>query len=316
MAQGYTNSALASYKPKDFIGARFFLDGHQLNIVKNTTTNVDFNGVDYDIGSNFTSGANSYYTIPEDGYYHIGLNLRWSNVVDQQRYYCVISNGDYEGASSDVALGINTPSGTENMTVACNDVNYWSAGDKVYFGVYQTSAVDTPDVYSANQNSYGFVHLISKPYTAVNDFIGARAYLAVQQSNITHDTTTKILLDTEDYDVGSNYDLANSKFVTPYAGYYQITGQAEFGTWDPNWTLLIIYIYADGAAIGEYDCINGQDTSGYQISVASNVTKYLDAGVDIDIRGAAYPTDNRDSVDIKTGIARTYMEVRLLSRTA
>lgn len=38
---------------------------------------------------------------------------------------------------------------------------------------------------------------------------------------LTASADTKILFDTEDYDTGNNFDIANDRFVAPYAGWYQ-----------------------------------------------------------------------------------------------
>lgn len=50
------------------------------------------------------------------------------------------------------------------------------------------------------------------------------AYLNTLQENIVTDTDTKVLLDAENFDVGGDFDVANSKFVAPRDGYYFITG--------------------------------------------------------------------------------------------
>jgi len=54
------------------------------------------------------------------------------------------------------------------------------------------------------------------------------AYLSADQLNLTDNLAVKVLLDTEDYDIGSNFDTANNKFVCPVAGYYFISGKCLY----------------------------------------------------------------------------------------
>lgn len=61
--------------------------------------------------------------------------------------------------------------------------------------------------------------------------VKARAYLSADQLNLTNNTWIKILLDAETYDVGADFDVANSKFVVPVTGYYLISG---YITWEGN----------------------------------------------------------------------------------
>jgi len=145
----------------NFVGAKFYNSAWQLNIASATQTNINFDSTSYDVGSNFTTGSNPYYTIPTTGYYFIGLNVRWSSVVDQKRYYCVIANGDYEGVNTELALGINTASGVANLTVNCSTGEYLTAGDKIYFGVYHDTGTSAPDISYPEKNTYGFVHQLA-----------------------------------------------------------------------------------------------------------------------------------------------------------
>lgn len=58
--------------------------------------------------------------------------------------------------------------------------------------------------------------------------IKVSTYLGTNQENITKDTNTKVLLDTENFDTGSDFDIVNSKFVARRNGYYFITGQVRW----------------------------------------------------------------------------------------
>lgn len=50
----------------------------------------------------------------------------------------------------------------------------------------------------------------------------ARAYLSAHQENLVSGAITKVLLNAEDYDIGSDFDIVNNKFVAPINGFYQI----------------------------------------------------------------------------------------------
>lgn len=56
-----------------------------------------------------------------------------------------------------------------------------------------------------------------------------RAWLNVEQ-DIINSTTTKVLFDSEDYDIGGNFDAdgVDSNFIAPSTGYYLITSTLRF----------------------------------------------------------------------------------------
>lgn len=76
--------------------------------------------------------------------------------------------------------------------------------------------------------------------------IAARAYLNSAQS-INNGAARKVLLDTENFDLGSDFDTANSRFVAPVTGYYRITGQVGVANVDAAGNVCEAYIYVNGA---------------------------------------------------------------------
>ena len=105
-------------------------------------------------------------------------------------------------------------------------------------------------------------------YTAVLDAAAkvvkttakARAYLAENQFNVTHVTWTKILLDTESYDSGANFDLVNHRFVAPVSGYYAVTAKVRWG-YTVAGSYFYAAIYVDGATINtslQYASVNDE----------------------------------------------------------
>lgn len=79
---------------------------------------------------------------------------------------------------------------------------------------------------------------------ALNATIACRAYLSAAQ-NI--QATTKVLLDTENYDLGSDFDTTNSRFVAPVTGYYQVNASLLMNNVDAISNQVITSIYVNGA---------------------------------------------------------------------
>ena len=52
--------------------------------------------------------------------------------------------------------------------------------------------------------------------------------MASQQTGIVTATWTKLVLPSESYDIGSNWDTANRRFVIPTTGYYAVYAQAQW----------------------------------------------------------------------------------------
>ncbi len=60
----------------------------------------------------------------------------------------------------------------------------------------------------------------------------ARVYLSGFQSNLSNGVETKILFDTESFDVGNDFDTTDSSFTVPITGYYQIDANIRWGADD------------------------------------------------------------------------------------
>lgn len=72
--------------------------------------------------------------------------------------------------------------------------------------------------------------------------------LGTQQENLTDVTFVKILMDTEEYDVGSDFDTGNYRFVAPVSGYYQINASIEFTQLIAD-KIYYAFIYVNGASV-------------------------------------------------------------------
>lgn len=80
-----------------------------------------------------------------------------------------------------------------------------------------------------------------------------QAYASSNQSQ-TNDTFTKIQCNTEDFDVGSNYDHStNYRFTPTTSGKYYIYGQAHCNAGSGNLTRLTVAIYKNGTDVAKTD---------------------------------------------------------------
>ncbi len=75
----------------------------------------------------------------------------------------------------------------------------------------------------------------------------SRAYLSGAQS-INSGAPRKVLLDAESYDLGSDFDTGNSRFVAPNTGYYLVSATVGISNIDAAGNILDVYIYVNGSA--------------------------------------------------------------------
>lgn len=138
----------------------------------------------------------------------------------------------------------------------------------------------------------------------------ARVYLSGNQLNLTDDTWTKVDFDTENYDIGSDYDTTNKRFVAPVTGYYAVT---------------VAVNYVGGTLIADKRYYSGIYVNGalYSAAVSQTVTTDTTSSVITDIipitagqyiEGYARVVCGAATVDIdaSSGVY-TYMSIHLLS---
>lgn len=129
--------------------------------------------------------------------------------------------------------------------------------------------------------------------------IACRAYRAAAWTWTT--TLSKISLDTENFDLGSDFDTGNSRFVAPVTGYYHIdagAGTASVGD-GVNFEL---YIYVNGA---EYlKSTNYGTTAGGSPSTNASTVAYVEAGQYIELYRDASTT-----ITGAVGSSATYLSI-------
>lgn len=134
----------------------------------------------------------------------------------------------------------------------------------------------------------------------------ARAYLSSAQDNLTNDTATKVLLDAESYDVGSNFDVANKRYVAPVTGYYKVFGKVTFKSTIPD-KVYLAYIYVNGAAVSTTHNIIGTLDS-YHACVMADIV-YAEAGQYIELY--AKHIGGANTVDLVNSAAFTHITISL-----
>ena len=135
-----------------------------------------------------------------------------------------------------------------------------------------------------------------------------KAYLGSKQSNISNQTWTQVLLDTENFDIGSNFDVGTSSYIVPITGYYQIDAAVE---WDGD------DMVADkrfvGAVRSEAIAIlaSSQQSSsvGWQLTNNMSGTVYLIAGQSVTLW--VYQDSGSNNLDINDKTEKTYLSIRL-----
>jgi hypothetical protein len=142
--------------------------------------------------------------------------------------------------------------------------------------------------------------------------VKARAYLSADQDNITSSDFTKINLDSESYDIGSDFNVSTYKFVTPVAGYYIIMARVNFeGTELAANKIASVLVYVDGASVSRADCHISVDGV-----ITASVSDIIYVAADKDIELYAYTNVIGNVVDIDGGEGRTFMAIHLLSQDA
>lgn len=132
----------------------------------------------------------------------------------------------------------------------------------------------------------------------------ARAYLGSNQENLITNTYTKILLDSVDYDIGSNF--SSYKFTVPCTGYYKV-----------NCSVMFVSVIADKLYIGQFRVNDTSVCDDYKhsalaqsLQVKPSSTLYLNKGDYIELFGVSFA--GVDTVDVIKGSKYTFLEVEFV----
>jgi len=140
--------------------------------------------------------------------------------------------------------------------------------------------------------------------TIIDGFVGARATLAADLGTTVSGAWTKVLLDTETYDVGANF--ASNKFTASVNGYYLICGRIIYGALSGNSKAFFSGIYKNGT-LASYNQTQGI----VQLDVGVETTDVLYLAATNYVELWYYHTD-ATSVDLSGGTTKTFLSVSLL----
>ena len=134
----------------------------------------------------------------------------------------------------------------------------------------------------------------------------ARAALGSAQT-IDATTTTKVQLDSETYDPGSNFDnTTNYRFTAPADGYYLVTAAFYISNFTDG-KVLEIYIYKNGSLLNEADNSSGV-TSTLSVVLSDIISLAVDDYLELFCR-------HNDVAGRDLQATNTFMSIHLLSNT-
>ncbi|HCC67906.1 TPA: hypothetical protein DEP90_01670 [Patescibacteria group bacterium] len=132
--------------------------------------------------------------------------------------------------------------------------------------------------------------------------------LASDISNLTDATDTKVTLDTEIYDIGSDFDsTTNNRFTAPVSGYYLIIGTVHWKGITAD-SRLEAKIFINGSETQTQAALGNSNTARVTSQCVS--VEYVASTQYIELYGRQ--TSGTTTVDIDGG-TETYLIVHLLS---
>ncbi len=138
--------------------------------------------------------------------------------------------------------------------------------------------------------------------------IFSRAYRAADQLNLVNGVWTKVLCTSESFDPGSFYDAANSRFIAPQSGYYQVNACVRFKdvVADKEYGAAI---YANGTNVAK-SLVHASLVGSVLSAVVSDLV-YVAAGQDIELYALSRSGD--DAVDVYGEEASTWFSIFYVS---
>jgi hypothetical protein len=139
----------------------------------------------------------------------------------------------------------------------------------------------------------------------VKTMANVRAYLNTEQSNITDNTDTLIVYDTESWDLGSDFNISTGLFTAPVTGYYIVNAKARLDELINSDYSISIYIA--GAAV-RTNYLFSSVVRRQPIFVNDQV--YMTAGQTLGIYiKITVSNPGPNTGDIESGTLLTYLEI-------
>jgi hypothetical protein len=192
------------------------------------------------------------------------------------KYGWVVPNAAMSGSDTLVTLAANTTYTVANATISANSYSY----------------EDTPQGFPAWKYS------------------GAWVYSANEQSNITDITYTQVNINTEIFDVISDFNTGTYLFTAPISAFYDITGSVKFDEINAATADARALIYVNGAA-----AVSGVHslslTSNRRAVSFTSVSCYVASGQTVGLYG--YATTGANTADIEASAVSTYLSIMFRS---
>jgi len=135
------------------------------------------------------------------------------------------------------------------------------------------------------------------------------AWMSATQEDITNATNTLVELDSEVYDIGSNFNTTTHKFVCPVPGKYQAIGCIGYGD------VVADHRYTCAIAVGGTAQIWPNQHSSLAISIYASALYQASQSGNDEITLVAYNDSGTNNVDIAGGDkGNTYMVIKLISK--
>ena len=138
--------------------------------------------------------------------------------------------------------------------------------------------------------------------------VAARAYRANAQT--IEVGTEVIIFDTENYDIGSDYNTGTGQFIAPVTGYYQVNASAQLPNVNAADDQMLLHIYVNGSlyATGNnlYAVAIGDDP---RCHVSDLVAATAGQAIEIRIQNASSATES-----LGLGTSISYMSVYLVGQ--
>lgn len=145
--------------------------------------------------------------------------------------------------------------------------------------------------------------------TAVQSKARFRAYVTAAQNNLVANTWTKVVLDTETYDLGGNFDsTTNYRFTAPVAGFYHFDAMVQYSDQAASNTYEVA-LYVDGAAVAIAKYSTNAESDACATPISDTLRLAANSYVEVWAKVNTVSTS-----DIQVGTDYTFFSGHILSR--
>ena len=177
------------------------------------------------------------------------------------------------------------------------------------------NSTGTPNLTYARLNTYcAEVTVVSdgSNWQVINEAMGqvpeCKVYLNAAQNNLTNETIIKINLDVEVYDIGSNFNTTTHYFTTPIAGRYFLEAYTTYSSTVADHSYYASFEKNDVSLLALSQTVS---TSVYASPICLAI---CDLSANDTIKSIAWHDAGNNNVDLMTGVNRTTLIIRLLSK--